>query len=137
WCKDYPDLAFRHTDADGCYPKHSFFYPEEEYSFAHLEKIAALCKKGLGEVEIHLHHDNDTPTAFNHKMHGFLETLDINHGLIPKDPDTGQYRFSFIHGNWALDNSRRDGRWCGLNNELKLLADLGCYADFTLPSAPS
>ena len=30
-----------------------------------------------------------------------------------------------------------DGRWCGLNNELILLRDLGCYADFTLPSAPS
>jgi hypothetical protein len=29
------------------------------------------------------------------------------------------------------------GRWCGLDNELTLLRRLGCYADFTLPSAPS
>ncbi len=43
----------------------------------------------------------------------------------------------FIHGNWALDNSREDGRWCGVNNELEVLRDTGCYADFTLPSAPS
>ena len=45
--------------------------------------------------------------------------------------------FGFIHGNWALDNSRHDGRWCGVNNEIQVLAELGCYADFTMPSAPS
>ena len=26
---------------------------------------------------------------------------------------------------------------CGLNGEIALLRDLGCYADFTMPSAPS
>ncbi len=45
--------------------------------------------------------------------------------------------YGFIHGNWALDNSRPDGRWCGVNNELDVLRETGCYADFTLPSAPS
>jgi hypothetical protein len=56
---------------------------------------------------------------------------------LPVDPATGRVVFGFIHGNWCLDNSRHDGRWCGVNNELEVLADLGCYADFTLPSAPS
>ena len=46
-------------------------------------------------------------------------------------------RYGFIHGNWCLDNSRRDGDWCGVNNELQVLRETGCYADFTLPSAPS
>ncbi len=50
---------------------------------------------------------------------------------------TGQPAFGFIHGNWALDNSRPDGRWCGVNNELDVLREAGCYADFTFPSAPS
>ena len=59
------------------------------------------------------------------------------HSSLPRDPVTGELRFAFIHGNWSLDNSRPDGRWCGLNNELILLRELGCYADFTLPSAPS
>jgi hypothetical protein len=45
--------------------------------------------------------------------------------------------YGFIHGNWALDNSRPDGLWCGVNNELTVLQETGCYADFTLPSAPS
>lgn len=45
--------------------------------------------------------------------------------------------YGFIHGNWALGNSRPDGRCCGVNNELNVLRETGCYADFTLPSFPS
>jgi hypothetical protein len=36
-----------------------------------------------------------------------------------------------------LGNSRKDGRYCGIADELGLLSRTGCYADFTLPSAPS
>ena len=59
------------------------------------------------------------------------------HGLLSRDRRTGQLAYGFIHGNWALDNSRPDGRWCGVNNELDVLRETGCYADFTFPSAPS
>jgi hypothetical protein len=45
-------------------------------------------------------------------------------------------RYAFIHGNWALDNARPDGRWCGVNDELTILLETGCYADFTQPAAP-
>jgi hypothetical protein len=48
----------------------------------------------------------------------------------------GKIAFGFILGNWALDNARPDGRWCGVNNELTVLREAGCYADFTLPAAP-
>lgn len=137
WCRDYPKLAAQHRDADGCYPKHSFFFPEEEYRKRHLDKLAELCKAGFGEIEIHLHHDDDTAEGLTTTLQRFLETLDKSHGAIPRDPDSGDYRFSFIHGNWALDNSLKDGSLCGVNNELAVLRNLGCYADFTLPSAPS
>ena len=50
---------------------------------------------------------------------------------------TGEVKYGFIHGNWALDNSLPDGKHCGVNNELDVLRETGCYADFTLPSAPS
>ena len=59
------------------------------------------------------------------------------HGLLACDRRTGRPAYGFIHGNWALDNSRPDGRWCGVNNELDVLRETGCYADFTFPSAPS
>lgn len=43
--------------------------------------------------------------------------------------------YGFVHGNWALANSA-GGRWCGVDSELQILAETGCYADFTLPSVP-
>ena len=137
WCDEYRALAGRHHDADGRPPQHGFFYPEEEYAEEHLDKIAALCGDGYGEIEVHLHHDNDTEQNFRASLGRFCKTLHERHGALSRDPETGQLRFGFIHGNWCLDNSRADGRWCGLNNELILLRELGCYADFTLPSAPS
>lgn len=137
WCRDYPLLADAHRDADGVRPQHTFFYPEEEYLEEHLQKIAALCADGYGEIEIHLHHDDDTEENFTATLSRFNALLHERHGALSRDPHTGQLRFGFIHGNWSLDNSRADGRWCGINNELILLRQLGCYADFTLPSAPS
>ncbi len=137
WCLDYRKLADAHRDADGRPPQHSFFYPEEEYLEEHLQKLASLCADGYGEIEIHLHHDNDTPENFKATIDRFNKLLHERHNALPRDRQTGQLCFGFIHGNWCLDNSRADGRWCGINNELILLRDLGCYADFTLPSAPS
>ena len=136
WCRDYPILAAKHTDADGCCPKHTFFYPQEEYRKEHLDKLVDLCRKGFGEIEIHLHHDNDTAEGLSSKISEFLDVLSRAHNAVPHD-ESGMPKFAFIHGNWALDNSRNDGRWCGVDNELAVLSQLGCYADFTLPSAPS
>ena len=74
--------------------------------------------------------------ALREKLQRYLETLHDRHGLLEKDA-TGRISWGFIHGNWALDNCRSDGRMCGVNNELDVLRETGCYADFTLPSAPS
>jgi hypothetical protein len=57
------------------------------------------------------------------------------HGLLSRDA-AGALRYGFVHGNWALDNSDPQGRHCGVRNELRILRETGCYADFTLPSAP-
>jgi hypothetical protein len=137
WCSEYRALAGRHRDADGRPPQHTFFYPEEEYHPEHLDALQALCADGYGEIEVHLHHDRDTEANFRATIARFCTLLHERHGSLTRDPRTGDLRFGFIHGNWCLDNSRPDGRWCGLDNELILLRELGCYADFTLPSAPS
>ncbi len=137
WVQEYPQLVQAHRDANGCYPKHSFFYPEEEYRKEHLDAIADLCSKGFGELEIHLHHDNDTEEGLRKKLHRFTRLLQKEHGALSCFPDTGKPAWGFIHGNWALDNSLADGSGCGINNELIILKEEGCYADFTLPSAPS
>lgn len=137
WVETYPVLCEGHRDADGRPPRHSFFYPSEEYRPEHLERLAALCQAGYGEIEVHLHHDDDTEEGLRANLRLFLAQLADGHGALPVHPGTGRPQWSFIHGNWALDNSREDGRWCGVNNEIGILADMGCYADFTLPSAPS
>jgi|SRR5579862_2852628 len=135
WRRLWPEIASRHVDSVGRHPVYTFFYPQEEYHPSLIEPLAEMAKLGIGDVEVHLHHDGEGEQNFVDRIGRFTEQLHRRHGLLRKE--AGKIRFGFIHGNWALDNSLPGGRWCGLNNELILLRELGCYADFTLPSAPS
>jgi hypothetical protein len=137
WVDEYPRLFDRFRDSGGFPPRYSFFYPIEEYQPEYLEMLAGLCRGGYGEVEVHLHHDNDTADNLRSTLLEFKRTLSERHGLLSRDKETGEIVYGFIHGNWALDNSRSDRRCCGVNNELDVLRETGCFADFTLPSAPS
>jgi hypothetical protein len=137
WVEKLPGILNKFKDFSGSTPKYTFFYPQEEYNPEILDMLAGICKQGFGDIEIHLHHDNDTPEELRKKLIGFKTILYERHGLLRKDKKTGEILYGFIHGNWALDNSRKDGRWCGVNNEITVLKETGCYADFTLPSAPS
>jgi hypothetical protein len=228
WLAAYPGSVDSFRDADGMPPRHTFFYPQEEYDASILDSLAAFCRRGFGEVEIHLHHRHDTAEGFREKLVAFRNLLHEKHGLLgeekiieqklaksakeenalprrdgggrgsPFDSAQGEedvecakrklrglffgfpsmkgvaaflarvlpnkkaatfasfhpslsqpsstsvvkssssaVRFAFIHGNWSLCNSRPDGDWCGVNEELGILAETGCYADFTFPSAPS
>lgn len=136
WLRRYPGLAREFVDADGRPPQHTFFFPIEEYRIGYLDRLGEICRGGFGEVEIHLHHDNDTPENLAASLSEFASRLHERHGFLPRDA-AGRLRYGFIHGNWALDNCRPDRRRCGVNGELAVLADTGCYADFTNPAAPS
>jgi hypothetical protein len=137
WVEEYPKQFSRYRDSDDQPPRHTFFYPVEQYDAEVLDMLADLCHRGYGEVEVHLHHDNDTAANLRNTLSEFRDLLANRHGLLSFDGRTGAIRYGFIHGNWALDNSRPDGRHCGVHNELEVLVRTGCYADFTLPSAPS
>ncbi len=137
WCREYPDRFRCFEDTRGRAPQHTFFYPQDEYfEPKYLDQLRDLCEQGFGDVDIHLHHDNDTADGLREKLETFRDTLHHRHGLLRQDPVTGDVVYGFIHGNWALCNSRDDGRWCGVNDELTILRETGCYADFTMPSAP-
>jgi hypothetical protein len=133
WQEGLPRLASRFRDSDGRPPRHTFFFPGEEYDPSFVEPLGALAQVGLGEVEIHLHHDGDTRASLREKLDATLRDLG-RHGVVARRD--GAPAWSFIHGNWSLANGRRDGRWCGVDDELRCLHELGCYADFTFPSAP-
>ncbi len=134
WSEDYPRFAESFRDSRGRPPRHSFFFPGEEYAPSFLEELAGLARAGFGEVELHLHHDNDTSANLRACIEEYLE-LFAEHGHISRASEKN-YRYAFIHGNWCLANARDDGRWCGVDDELPLLFETGCYADFTFPSAP-
>src|SRR5688572_22084707 len=131
WCVDYPRLCAKHRDADGSPPKHTFFYPEEEYRKEHIDKLVALCSMGFGELEIHLHHDRDTSANLRTTLHRFSDCLHQQHQALAKNKIDDRLQYGFIHGIWCLDNSRADGRMCGVNDEFIVLKETGCYADFT------
>ncbi len=94
-----------------------------------------MVRNGIADVEIHLHHDGEGRRDFIDRITRFCKVLSGEHGLLHEH--NGKLTFGFVHGNWALDNSWPDGRWCGLNDEILILRDLGCYADFTMPSGDS
>lgn len=137
WVDEYPRLFGDFRDSSGRPPLHTFFYPQDEYRPEYLDLLAELVQSGFGDVDVHLHHDGDTAETLRQKLLEFKQVLFERHGLLRRDPVTNEIVYGFIHGNWALCNSRPDRKWCGVDQELTVLKQTGCYADFTLPSAPS
>lgn len=131
WLKSYRNLASKHRDADGVHPKHTFFYPSEQFNPEKVRKITQLCQEGFGEIELHLHHFNDNSLSLTQKLIRGIKDF-TGYGWMITQNDSSSAHFAFVHGNWALDNSVK-GR-CGVNNEIKILKDLGCFADFTFPA---
>ncbi len=150
WVDDYPRIALRHRDSDGRPPRHTWFYlySDQGDNVALLRRMATLCGLDCGEVELHLHHGRGN--AGGHRagnVFANVETAPQLRRLLRRAlsdfeeaglrPAGGDPRYGVIHGAWALDNSRRmrgaDG-WCGVNNELTVLKETGCYADFTFPA---
>ena len=130
WAARYRAMAARHRDADGRPPQHGFFYPGEQGEPTIFTELHSLMQDGFGEVELHFHHHYDTEETLRDQLvdaiadfrqYGFLESKD------------GRTHFAFIHGNWDLDNSDGPDN-CGVNTEIRLLRELGSFADFTFPS---
>ena len=88
WMKGYPETVRGHVDADGRCPQHTWFYPFDEYRAWHLEKLAKLCSTGYGEIELHLHHDNDTPEGLRQKIQKARQIFSKHGALIHSHPPT-------------------------------------------------
>ncbi len=126
------------VDADGTKFRHTNFYPAEQYHPEILDIMAEMQSEGLGEVEVHLHHGVEHPdTAENlrNTLVDFRDTLAERHKCLSREDGDETPRYAFVHGNLALANSC-GGELCGVDNEMAILRDTGCYADMTLPSAP-
>ena len=132
WRTRYPAIAANYQDADGKPPAHGFFYPWDEFDAWELESIGEICRLGYGELDLHLHHKDDTSESVRQKFRDAIQAYDAA-GLLPHWKD-GRPAWGFIHGNWALDNSRLENghNFCGVNNEIEILRQEGCYAGLYL-----
>lgn len=138
WCAEYPRAVGSWRDADGRPFRHTYFYPMEQYSKPLIDRLAEHCRAGWGEIEIQLHHGVEAPDTAENTRQVLLESRDVlaEHGSLSRWDGQGPPRYAFVHGNWALANSA-GGRRCGVDAEMQILAETGCYADLTLPSAPN
>jgi hypothetical protein len=132
WARDY--AAFQNTCRErfGTAPLHTWFYPPHHGS-EHLSALTQMVFDGLGEVELHYHHDGDTSETLRRDLRDALDTYN-RWGLLLESGEKPKRSFGFIHGDWALGNSCA-GKYCGVNDELTILQELGCWGDFTMPSA--
>src|SRR4051812_10737027 len=109
WRGKWPKIAEdAPRDSGGLRPQYSFFYPQEEYRRDLLDAISEIVRLRIADVEVHLHHDHEHRDSFIRKISEYCRRLTEDHGLLRQRD--GQTVFGFIHGNWALDNSRPDGR---------------------------
>jgi hypothetical protein len=156
WIDDYKAMADRHMDADGRHPIHSYFLICEpgittERLDATLARLNHVAYSGFGEVELHLHHglidesvrtQEEATTDFLNILSKAKTQYNARGALLTAEPSP-KCTFGFIHGMWALDDSRLEWwpgsptphrAYCGVNRELDLLKQNGCYADFTFPA---
>lgn len=132
WQREYPRFQERCRAAFGHAPLHTWFYPPH-HGAEHLSALAHLAYQGCGEVELHYHHENDTEVSLRRDLRAALDLYN-RHGLLLEAGEPPRRSFGFVHGDWTLDNAC-NGIKCGVNGELSILRDLGCWADFTMPSA--
>jgi hypothetical protein len=138
WCREYPKTVGDWRDSDGRPFRHTYFFPAEQYDHDLVELLTEHCQAGWGEIEIHLHHGVSGPDSSENTRRQLVEFRDAlaRHGCLSRLDGAGLPQYAFVHGNWALANSAH-GRFCGVDDEIQILAETGCYADLTLPSAPS
>ena len=137
WCTQYPTNFQELRDHEGFPFIHTYFYPAEQYERSQVEQIAELCHSGWGEIEIHLHHgvtESATSASTREQIVAFRDALAHQHGCLSYEEGTGDPKYAFVHGNFALANSA-GGFGCGVNNEMEILAETGCFVDMTYPTS--
>ena len=161
WISDYMAMARKHTDADGKHPIHSYFLlacprcltgaREKHMIPDQLRMLNTVTYGGFGEVDYHLHHGEmdernrteEEAEADLHYLNDLTEDIFTRHGAWVTTDPSPRNAIAFIHGMWALDNSRLNDwttpddpyrQFCGVNQELRTLKEDGIYADFTFPA---
>lgn len=132
WLERYRAVVSRHRDGFGNRPKRTLHFPIEQFYDHQIELLLPLCRDGFAEIEMQLHHFDDTSESVLAKYNRGLSDF-ARYGICQTVDNPPQTRFAFVHGNWALDNSAAhlSPNPCGVDDEIKILASLGCFIDVT------
>lgn len=135
WLDRYHEVVVKHHDSFGNHPKRTLHYPIEQFRDSQIEMMLPMCRAGIAEIELHLHHLNDTSESVTKKYVEGLEKF-ARYGICQTIDDPALTRFAFVHGDWALDNgcSEWNPNPCGVNDEIQILKSLGCFIDCTFPA---
>lgn len=134
WCSEYPGNFASFRDSDGRHFTHTYFYPAEQYDRGLVAQLADLCHSGWGEIEIHLHHEAATADGTRDQIVAFRDALALEHGCLAYEEGDSRPKYAFVHGNFALANCA-GGFGCGVDNEMQILKETGCYVDLTFPTS--
>jgi hypothetical protein len=125
-------LSDRHMDSDGKKFQYTFFYVYDGFNLEVAKAISSICAQGYGDIELHWHMANETSESYREKLKDAKRKFSGVGALMTID---GKNAFAFIHGNWNLDNTpSSSGSVSGVTDELDLLREEGCFADFTYPA---
>jgi hypothetical protein len=135
WLERYQAVVSKHHDSFGNPPRRTLHFPIEQFSDQQIELLLPLCRQGFAEIEMQLHHFDDTSESALAKYQKGLHDF-ARFGISQTIDDPPLTRFAFVHGNWALDNSAAHltPNPCGVNDEIRMLASLGCFVDVTFSS---
>jgi len=126
WEHMYKGAIMGHADSDGRCPQHTWFSPIA-LTHADAERVLATWPGlGWGEIEYHLHHG---PRVVEDAIRKQI-MQDINQ--LRQFGAVSSGRYGFVHGMYAL--AAGDPRYCTAPNEIDVLLETGCYADFTFPA---
>ncbi len=79
-------------------------------------------------------HEPDTAENTRRQLVEFRGQLAFRHRCLSVVDGSSDPHYAFVHGNFALANAA-GGLFCGVDSEMQILAETGCYADFTMPTS--
>lgn len=130
WLNKFRNIADKHLDSYGSRFRYSWFYPYDHRNERVLTSLCKMAFDGYGEVELHWHRPPATNETFPEMLKKATQWFNQYGALLSSGPKP-RTSFAYVAGNWSLDNC--DGR-TGVNRDLEILFNNGCYADFTFPT---
>jgi hypothetical protein len=101
-----------------------------------VQRLAEFCHLGWGRLKFTCTGLTESITAeeTEKQLTSFRDVLAHDHVCLSYEEGDAQPKYAFIHGNLTLANCA-NGFACGIDNEMQLLADTGCYVDMTYLTA--